>query len=395
MEEDQERRDGWWLASDGRWYPPELHPDRYPSDSVDRPPSSEGRAGRSAAERAEQLRGDAEKWDKGAEGEHQTARRLRDLPTGYVALHDLHVPGSTANIDHLVIGPTGVFVVDSKAHAGTYRSGNGTLWRGRYPIRKELRGAQSIAQRVSDHLDADASVVLCFTQATLPLPVNRLDGGMAVTLAALPSVVTAGPEVHSPAMVEWLTRLARELEQPTAAAPSRSRPDSGRSSGPTPERASANGGLGRASQRVETAPSATKQRSMLPGCRAVVGLLMILLLALILLAAGLTGLSKALPSTTTAGLVPPGVHVAFKCRTPGSGYSAVFTYPSTGSSQVSYDVVIAYDGTELLRETWQSKYAPAPTLDGLWPGVGLTVLTTETGGTAAARQWVATPSEPC
>jgi len=32
-----------------------------------------------------------------------------------VVFHDLAVPGNTsANIDHLVIGPTGVFVIDSK-----------------------------------------------------------------------------------------------------------------------------------------------------------------------------------------------------------------------------------------------------------------------------------------
>jgi hypothetical protein len=63
---------------------------------------------------------------------------LAGLPEGFVVFHDLHVPGSPANIDHLVVGPTGVFVVDSKAYTGTLTAGGDTLWRGRYPIRREV-----------------------------------------------------------------------------------------------------------------------------------------------------------------------------------------------------------------------------------------------------------------
>lgn len=55
-----------------------------------------------------------EAWRKGAEGEEMTARTLAKLPAGYVALHDLRIPGSRANIDHLVIGPSGVFTVETK-----------------------------------------------------------------------------------------------------------------------------------------------------------------------------------------------------------------------------------------------------------------------------------------
>jgi hypothetical protein len=45
----------------------------------------------------------------------QTARVLDRLTRdGYMVFHDLAVPGSPANVDHLVIGPSGVFVIDSK-----------------------------------------------------------------------------------------------------------------------------------------------------------------------------------------------------------------------------------------------------------------------------------------
>ena len=56
-------------------------------------------------------------WRKGAEGEELTALGLAKLPLGYTTLHDLRMPGSRANIDHLVIGPTGVFTVETKNYA--------------------------------------------------------------------------------------------------------------------------------------------------------------------------------------------------------------------------------------------------------------------------------------
>src|SRR4029453_17549399 len=62
---------------------------------------------------------DASAWRRGAAGERRTARLLAPLEgLGWVVLHDLAVPGSRANIDHLVIGPGGVFVIDSKLYRG-------------------------------------------------------------------------------------------------------------------------------------------------------------------------------------------------------------------------------------------------------------------------------------
>ena len=54
-------------------------------------------------------------WRHGAEGERRTARLLAPLERrGYQVFHDLAVPGSAANVDHVVVGPSGVYVIDSK-----------------------------------------------------------------------------------------------------------------------------------------------------------------------------------------------------------------------------------------------------------------------------------------
>lgn len=57
-------------------------------------------------------------WKTGADGERRVAEILADVP-GIAVLHDRLVPGHRgANIDHIVVGPSGVFVVDAKKYSG-------------------------------------------------------------------------------------------------------------------------------------------------------------------------------------------------------------------------------------------------------------------------------------
>jgi hypothetical protein len=62
----------------------------------------------------------------------QAAERLtRD---GYVVFHDLAVPGSPANVDHLVIGTSGVFGIVSKQWTGSVHQGSdGLAWHNHDP----------------------------------------------------------------------------------------------------------------------------------------------------------------------------------------------------------------------------------------------------------------------
>lgn len=71
-------------------------------------------------EKAARLERSAALWEQGAAGEVEVARALEALPDGWVVLHDLAWPGRPkANIDHVVIGPGGIFVVDAKNWTGT------------------------------------------------------------------------------------------------------------------------------------------------------------------------------------------------------------------------------------------------------------------------------------
>jgi hypothetical protein len=57
-------------------------------------------------------------WRTGADGESKTADVLGRLGDDWIVLHDRRIPGSRANIDHITIGPPGVFVIETKDYGG-------------------------------------------------------------------------------------------------------------------------------------------------------------------------------------------------------------------------------------------------------------------------------------
>jgi hypothetical protein len=99
-------------------------------------------------------------WRDGARGERATARRLHRLERhGYTVLHDLQVPGSHANLDHLAIGPAGVFVIDSKYYRGPLQLGaDGMLWYAGYPLAQQLATDVWATLRVTEALQLPPEV---------------------------------------------------------------------------------------------------------------------------------------------------------------------------------------------------------------------------------------------
>jgi hypothetical protein len=67
-----------------------------------------------------------ERWRRGAEGERRTAKALRPLvKRGWTVVHD--IPGEYGNRDHVVVGPPGVFLLDTKNVRGMACVKNGLL----------------------------------------------------------------------------------------------------------------------------------------------------------------------------------------------------------------------------------------------------------------------------
>lgn len=65
---------------------------------------------------------------RAAGGEAEVARALRRLPEGWFAFHDVPWPGRPGvTIDHVVVGPAGVFVIEAESWDGTIEVRDGML----------------------------------------------------------------------------------------------------------------------------------------------------------------------------------------------------------------------------------------------------------------------------
>lgn len=114
-------------------------------------------------------------WRSGAAGERAVGARLDRLrSSGVLTLHDRRVPGRRTNIDHIAVAPSGVYVVDTKNHAGKVTSTRDGLRVAGRRSDHMLTGVHTQMAVVRDVLDdqtlsADAiRGALCFTRVELP-----------------------------------------------------------------------------------------------------------------------------------------------------------------------------------------------------------------------------------
>jgi hypothetical protein len=153
-------------------------------------------------------------WRRGAAGERRTARLLDPLQRhGWAILHDLALPGSRANIDHLVIGPGGVFTIDSKQYRGHLQlDGSGRLWHGRYPLAPILRAVSFEADQAAQVLpDSGMAVVPVVAVHGAQVPSGKVvtDGVPVLSARRLPNMLRQLPAVLGPERVAWLADQAR------------------------------------------------------------------------------------------------------------------------------------------------------------------------------------------
>lgn len=122
-------------------------------------------------------------------------------------LHDRLIPGSRANIDHIVVGPSGVFVVDAKKHQGRVEARDvGKLWRLDMRLYVKGRDRTKLVDGALKQVDVVRGVlhdaypdvpvhgVLCFTGSEWGLMKQRqrVRGVVALWPTALPRHVAKG-----------------------------------------------------------------------------------------------------------------------------------------------------------------------------------------------------------
>ena len=162
-------------------------------------------------------------WDAGSVGERVVADKLSELvPRGWYVLHDVHWPGRPkANLDHVVVGPGGVVVVDSKNWTGEVRVAAGVLWQGRYARTQAVEGALAQCAAVASVLAPPhrrlVRPLICMSAQPDLFGVTASDVAVAgsqrvvETIAALPAVLDQQAVVG---LYEQLGQLLTHEQEP-------------------------------------------------------------------------------------------------------------------------------------------------------------------------------------
>jgi hypothetical protein len=135
---------------------------------------------------------------------------------GFQVLHDLAMPGSPANIDHLVLGPSGVFVIDSKQGTGSvHQSSDGLVWHHHYRLDRTLAAIRWQAEALGRLLGVPVAPLVCVHGAHVQSGGLRAQG-VAIVPATLLRPALGYEQVLSDTDVELYAATARMRLQPAA-----------------------------------------------------------------------------------------------------------------------------------------------------------------------------------
>lgn len=198
-----------------------------PDSRVSSPAGADPIGGSSALREAQRHPG-SPSWLKGATGEYLTDRALdEDLRKDARILTDRGIPGTRTNIDHLVVAPSGIWVIDSKYWEGRieYRPDSVTsahyrLWVGGVDRTDKLDKIYAqvipVAQIVGKGIPIEAALVLVlgdWSLASMPrLLMNRPFKHGPVWIAP-PRVLIKRMNGPGPLSTEDVERLATLLDE--------------------------------------------------------------------------------------------------------------------------------------------------------------------------------------
>lgn len=123
----------------------------------------------------------------GAIGESILPRMLSSLPDSYTLLNGVPRPGGRSDIDHVLVGPSGIWAIEAKNHVGSVQCvgdawGYTRLGRGGIPqeghignpAQQALRSAESLARYLGQHGYTDQVMPLVvFTNPRVELSVEQ------------------------------------------------------------------------------------------------------------------------------------------------------------------------------------------------------------------------------
>jgi len=134
-------------------------------------------------------------WRLGGDGEQAVAEQLLKLGPAWRVLHSIVLSDTGTDLDHLVIGPGGVFCINSKNHprAAVWAAGEIFMVNGQY--QPYVRASKSEAKKVSRVLTAACGFEVAVTAVIAVVNANTLN------VKEQPPQVRISSRRH---LVEWL-----------------------------------------------------------------------------------------------------------------------------------------------------------------------------------------------
>ena len=176
------------------------------------------RAAEELRRKAARLEERAAAFARGRQGELSVARALDQLAAdGYARIDDCRWPGrSQANIDHVLVGPAGLFVVDAKNWSGRVEIRDGVLRQNGYRRTREADASAEAARAVAGLLPmgvARVEGVLCLCGEAQPPPTQLPPSASVVSVAQICDWIRRQPALLTPAAVAAVHgELLRRLE---------------------------------------------------------------------------------------------------------------------------------------------------------------------------------------
>jgi len=155
---------------------------------------------------------------KGARGEEQVARELMFLPAGFVIFNGLSPAGRSGDFDHVVVGPPGVFLVETKNWAGKITVEHGrVLYNGEEPDRPPLEQVKSAARALTSIIreaagrELHVTPILCFAADSLAEDNAGVEGVVICNLRGLARSIRQSYE--TPLTADTVSRIESALKK--------------------------------------------------------------------------------------------------------------------------------------------------------------------------------------
>jgi hypothetical protein len=161
------------------------------------------------------------RWARGAGGEELVAEALdKHCRSEVVVLHDRAIAGSRANIDHIAVGPSGVWVIDTKRYTGRIEVAKPLFGAAKLKVagRDQTKLVAGLAKQVALVMPVVDAVLpkvavrgaFCFVQGDLPLlGILSISDFLLLHRRSLPKKLNA----DGPLTVDGVVALTRALAE--------------------------------------------------------------------------------------------------------------------------------------------------------------------------------------